>query len=199
MVSGGGIISITELLCNTVEGDGVVIIPGIYGLRAATTLSPGEFVAGIKFLFTEQDVNDLPEDWTERDLRIAQLQAIAGPIPRWAAEWFLEMSPEPIYGPPTLNVNEWGIDEEGNYIWANVEHFSDYAVGVKLGTGNLDGDRDVDFADFALFASYWQDVNCHNFDWCYGTDFDLSTVVDFNDLELFIYDWLYDANDPNTW
>ncbi len=203
LVSGGGSITITELSCHTIEGDGVVIIPDINGLRGSTTLGIGEFVAGLKFLFTEQDLNDLPAGWTERDLRIAQLQAIAskgpGSVPRWAAEWALEMLPEPIYGPPTLNVGDWGIDEEGNYVWANVDHFSDYAVGVKLGTGNFDGDRDVDFVDFATFASHWQDVNCPSSDWCFGADFDLSTTVDFADLALFVYDWLYDANDPNTW
>ena len=113
--------------------------------------------------------------------------------------WALETSPEPVYGPPTLNGGDWGGDEEGNYVWANVDHFSDYAVGVKLGTGNLNGDRDVNFSDFTLFASHWQDVNYHTSNWCCGADLALSTMADFPDLALFVYDWLYDANDPDTW
>jgi len=68
-----------------------------------------------------------------------------------------------------------------NYVWANVDDFNDYAVGVKLVTGDYDGNRNVDFRDFSHFALNWQDVNCPYSDWCNGADLDFSTVVDFND------------------
>lgn len=195
IVSGGGSVTITELSCQTIEGDGVIIVENIRGIRAITALDNGDYLSTLKVFYEEQD---LPEGWTERDLRIAQLQGVLT-MPRWVAELMLYMLPEPHYGPPTFDVGDWGVDEEGNYVWANVDHFSDYAVGVKLVTGDYDGNRNVDFRDFSHFVLNWQDVNCPDFEWCNGTDLDFSTVVDFNDLQIFVSNWLYDANDPNTW
>lgn len=195
LVDGGGSVTITELSCHSVNGDGVYIIENIRGIRAITTLDNGDFISTLKVFYEEQD---LPEGWTERDLRIAQLQGVQT-MPRWVAELMLYMLPEPHYGPPTFDVGDWGVDEEGNYVWANVDHFTDYGVGVKLVTGDYDSNKKVDFLDFSHFAFHWQDANCPDFEWCNGTDLDFSTVVDFNDLQIFASNWLYDANDPNTW
>ena len=48
----------------------------------------------------------------------------------------------------------------------------------------------VDFADYSFFASHWADANCTASDHCNGTDFDLSGMVDVNDLAAFADDWL---------
>lgn len=48
----------------------------------------------------------------------------------------------------------------------------------------------VNFKDFALFASYWQNNACGQPDWCGGADFDQSGMVDVVDLMMFAFDWL---------
>ncbi len=195
LVSGGGSVTITELSCRSINGDGVYIIENTRGIRAITALDNGDFVSTLKVFYVEEDI---PAGWTEKDIRIMQLQGLMAKL-RWIAELMLDMLPEPQYGPPTTNIGDLGVDEEGNYVWANVDHFTDYGVGVKLVTGDYDSNKKIDFLDFSHFAFHWQDANCPDFEWCEGTDFDFSTIVDFNDLLIFTDNWLYDANDPNTW
>ena len=48
----------------------------------------------------------------------------------------------------------------------------------------------VDFADFAVFASHWQETGCSDPNWCEGTDLNIDGNVDINDLTLFASYWL---------
>jgi hypothetical protein len=48
----------------------------------------------------------------------------------------------------------------------------------------------INLPDFATFASYWQDQDCPQSNWCQGSDFDRSGVVDFSDLMIFADHWL---------
>ena len=57
-------------------------------------------------------------------------------------------------------------------------------------TRDFNNDTKVDFEDFALFASYWQVTDCHDPNWCEGTDLDIDGNVDSNDLKLFVEYWL---------
>jgi len=56
---------------------------------------------------------------------------------------------------------------------------------VYLGDIELDGD--VDSADFAIFAGYWQDTNCGA---CGGADLTGDGIVDANDLAELAKNWL---------
>jgi len=56
-------------------------------------------------------------------------------------------------------------------------------------TRDFNIDTKVDFADFAVFASYWQQ-GCSEPGWCEGTDLDTDGNVDFDDLMLFADYWL---------
>lgn len=58
--------------------------------------------------------------------------------------------------------------------------------------GDLTGDDWVDFADFAVFARYWQNTNCHLPDWCAGADNEQDGDVDWNDLAVLTDNWLCD-------
>lgn len=51
-------------------------------------------------------------------------------------------------------------------------------------------DGKIDFADFALFASYWQVTDCQDWNLCEGADLDTDGDVDYNDLRLFVGCWL---------
>jgi len=68
---------------------------------------------------------------------------------------------------------------------------------------DLNRDKKVNFKDYAIFANNFSrtDPNCgadpNNLD--DYSDIDRSGVIDFNDLSLFTDEWLWDANDPNTW
>ena len=57
-------------------------------------------------------------------------------------------------------------------------------------TRDFNTDTKVDFADFAILASYWQVMNCQDWNLCEGADLDTDGDVDHNDLRLFVDYWL---------
>ena len=57
-------------------------------------------------------------------------------------------------------------------------------------TRDFNTDTKVDFADFAILASYWQVTNCQDWNLCEGADLDIDSDVDYNDLRLFVEYWL---------
>ena len=68
---------------------------------------------------------------------------------------------------------------------------------------DLNRDKKVNLRDYAIFAENYgrTGVDCgadpNNFD--DYSDINRNGVVDYNDLDLFSDEWLWDANDPNTW
>ncbi|MHC4635457.1 MAG: hypothetical protein ACYSYU_09685, partial [Planctomycetota bacterium] len=54
---------------------------------------------------------------------------------------------------------------------------------------DLTGDCYIDFNDFAIFANYWWQ-GCNSPDWCEGSDFDYSQLVDQFDLKVLTEGWL---------
>lgn len=56
--------------------------------------------------------------------------------------------------------------------------------------GDIDGDGDVDFSDFARLATRWGDANCNSIDRCEMTDLDGNGNVTTNDLAIFTEHWL---------
>lgn len=54
-------------------------------------------------------------------------------------------------------------------------------------TRDFDGSTRVDFGDFTVLASYWQETDCNE---CGGADLDDGNNVDVNDLMLFTDYWL---------
>ena len=65
-----------------------------------------------------------------------------------------------------------------------------YIEFTHVRTRDFDGSTRVDFGDFAILASYWQEPGCEDLNWCEGSDLDLSGTVDINDLMLFTDYWL---------
>lgn len=60
--------------------------------------------------------------------------------------------------------------------------------------GDLTGDDWVDLADFAVFAQYWQNTDCHFPDWCAGADSEPDGDVDWDDLAALLDNWLCDGD-----
>jgi hypothetical protein len=60
-------------------------------------------------------------------------------------------------------------------------------------TADFDGDCDVDFADFSIFAEHWLQTGCAEPDWCGGADLTKDQpdgIVDTYDLLKFAQNWL---------
>lgn len=58
--------------------------------------------------------------------------------------------------------------------------------------GNFDGDGDVDFVDYAIFAAYWAEGECGE---CCGADLTCDAEVDLSDLREFSANWLAGVGD----
>ena len=77
----------------------------------------------------------------------------------------------------------------------NVGFYEDFELVYELSfshvrTRDFNNDTKVDFADFALFALYWQETDCIGPNWCEGADLDIDGSVDIYDLALFVEYWL---------
>jgi len=78
-----------------------------------------------------------------------------------------------------------------DYKWLGGMDFPVYdLVFSHVRTRDFNNDAKVDFDDFAVLASYWQDTDCNDPNWCEGTDLDTDGNVDCNDLTLFVDYWL---------
>jgi len=55
--------------------------------------------------------------------------------------------------------------------------------------GDLNGDDDVDFTDFSVFALYWLSSDCQAPSWCHGADLEPDGSVNWADLAKFATYW----------
>ncbi|MCE5340061.1 MAG: right-handed parallel beta-helix repeat-containing protein [Planctomycetaceae bacterium] len=62
---------------------------------------------------------------------------------------------------------------------------------VQITPGDIDADGDVDFVDYAVFASRWMYQDCAEPNWCSGADLNKNGSVDLYDLGKFVEYWLY--------
>jgi hypothetical protein len=78
-----------------------------------------------------------------------------------------------------------------DYGWPGGMDYSIYDLMFShVRTRDFNQDTKVDFADFAIFASYWQVVDCNDPNQCEGADLDTDGNIDSNDLALFVGYWL---------
>jgi hypothetical protein len=99
-----------------------------------------------------------------------------------------------------------------NGITQGSDFFPSHKLNYKFfNHADLNRDRKVDGKDFAIFAQNWgrneesdpntfgANVGSEPNDFDAYSDIDRNGIVDFNDLSTFSGEWLWDANDPNTW
>ncbi|MFA5291937.1 MAG: hypothetical protein WC496_02770 [Phycisphaerae bacterium] len=65
-----------------------------------------------------------------------------------------------------------------------------YLCFSQVRTRDFNHDTIVNFIDYGILLSHWQETNCQATDWCEGTDLDINGNVDINDLSLFCEFWL---------
>jgi hypothetical protein len=77
-------------------------------------------------------------------------------------------------------------------IWSICEGRDYPQFAWQFRMGDFDGDTQVDFADFAVFAERWLQSDSRFF-FCRGADLTGDDKVDFNDLEEFAGSWLAES------
>ena len=68
--------------------------------------------------------------------------------------------------------------------------FNRYLEFTHVRTRDFNGNRIVDFGDFAIFSSYWLHTGYSDPSQCEGTDLDADGDIDFKDYSLFADYWL---------
>ncbi|MBN1124500.1 MAG: DUF1080 domain-containing protein [Sedimentisphaerales bacterium] len=77
----------------------------------------------------------------------------------------------------------WDTQEEQGFVWANVDHTTDFLAGWLA--GDFEPDGDVDLTDLMFFAENWLQDSCIALDNCGGTDLTENGNVDLEDFSLF--------------
>jgi hypothetical protein len=65
-----------------------------------------------------------------------------------------------------------------------------YLCFSQVRTRDFNNDTIVNFRDYAILASYWQQTSCSSSNGCEGADLNVDGSVDFDDLMLFCEFWL---------
>jgi hypothetical protein len=99
-----------------------------------------------------------------------------------------------------LNILRIAVDTENGLLFAGTDGSSVWRLDVGLPSGfraDLNDDGIVNSGDFAIFAFYWMDT-CSCPDWCQGSDFDKSGMVDLPDVPTLVDYWLRCRSDLNS-
>ena len=142
-----------------------------------------------------RDYNDTTNDWEGSRSEAAGDGAC---VYNWEDD---VMSGFDLYGDNDAVVGDWFIiDYNATNVGDCNVGFYDYSVSMEypiysiefthVRTRDFNEDTKVDFADFAILASYWQETGCSDPNWCEGTDLNTDSNVDVNDLMLFCEYWL---------
>jgi hypothetical protein len=104
------------------------------------------------------------------------------------------------------------MDRSNGKIPLIINNLLSYQLLIKFfNHADLNRDRKVNGLDFAIFARNWggnEETDPNTFGSYVGSepnnlgayaDIDRNGIVDINDLSTFSGEWLWDANDPNTW
>jgi len=86
------------------------------------------------------------------------------------------------------DANDFDIDGNPRVIGGRIDMGFDEYNPDKF--PDFDGNKIVNFVDFAILASYWTEYSCAWPDWCQGSDLDESGGVDSHDQRIFVDYWL---------
>jgi hypothetical protein len=148
-------------------------------------------------ILSGRDYNDTTLDW-----KGSRFEAVGDEARVY--DWEDEMrSGFDLYAHRSVEAGDWFIINYAATIIGNCSvGFYDYRVlggmdspvydlvFLHVPTRDFNKDAKVDFADFAVLTSYWQETGCSDPNWCQGTDLDADGNGDCNDLTLFMDYWL---------
>ena len=162
--------------------------------------SGGLFIAGTDRnygVLSARDYNDTTHDWEGSHLEAASDRAR---VRGWQGDI---RSGFDLYGHRKAVAGDWFIiDYTATTVGTCNVGFHDYSLPGGMDypvydlmfshvhTRDFNEDTKVDFADFAIFASYWQVVDCNDPNQCGGADLDTDGNIDSKDLTLFVDYWL---------
>ena len=150
-------------------------------------------------LLSARDYNDITLDWEGSHFPAA---GVGASVNTWQEGPDPDIDGFSLYtGYIGIDANDWFIiDYNAINIGACNVGFYDHSISgddpnyylsfSHVRTRDFNNDTKVDFTDFAMFASYWQEPDCNDPNWCEGTDLDIDSDVDLNDLRLFAEYWL---------
>jgi len=106
----------------------------------------------------------------------------------------VEPDPNEVQGKTTEEMQKAAtfIDDNWDFenIWAICEGTNYPKLQWQIPLADLLCPDGVSFLDFAFFADYWLEIGCADSNNCDDADFDLSGIVDPNDLNIFTEQWL---------
>ena len=106
-----------------------------------------------------------------------------------AGNWFIVDYYADEIGDCNVGVYDYGISwDDPNYL-LNFSH---------VPNRDLNFDDEVNFIDFAIFASQWDTADCNDPNWCNGADLDMDGYVDRYDLGVFVEYWLWGVTVPES-
>jgi len=142
-------------------------------------------------------------DWTDCHYSSAGLEALvtwwedsviegfdlfSDPNDRAPGNWFCIDYTALAPGDPNVGIYDYSIS------W---DEPNDSIVFCQVPPSDFNLDGLVNFLDYTLLASCWQEDDCTDPNGCQKADLDADGVVDCNDLMLFAADWLWGAPEPN--
>jgi hypothetical protein len=141
-------------------------------------------------------IRDLLTGNTEGQLLFYKNMGMNG-VPLFSGYSLVESDGVPIDLPGTPRSRPFVCYWEGDGHFGPADPYLDVLIGAGDGKVHLyrgkppirdmDGDGDVDFADYAVFAGHWHEVDCGD---CGGADFNGDGFVGFDDLWDLIANWL---------
>lgn len=142
-------------------------------------------------------------DWTECHYSSAGLEALvtwwedsviegfdlfSDPSGRAPGNWFCIDYTALAPGDPNVGIYDYSVS------W---DEPNDSIVFCQVPQSDFNLDGLVNFLDYMLLASCWQEDDCTDSIGCRKADLDADGVVDSGDLMLFAADWLWGAPEPN--
>lgn len=145
-----------------------------------------------------RDYNDITNDWQGSRFEAAGYQDHRAHVLEWVEPsiqgFYLESGTTAVPGDWFIidyTATNVGVCKIGFYDRSvSWDYPVYYHVFSHVRTRDFNNDAKVDFGDFAVLASHWQETGCSDPNWCEGTDLNADGNVDCNDLTLFMDYWL---------
>lgn len=167
-------------------------------LVVETPLADGDFLATIKIPFSTADLDGLNwrflslQYWNGSSWELAVLGNTQNSPSHLGVEGDRYEAEDTVIPTLSSDLGDYGVfwnpTEGKGFVWANVDHATDFAAIVLL--GDFEPDGDVDLVDFAIIAAAWMSDDTPTANWNADCDLDGSGDIGIDDLVKFTENWL---------